>query len=1381
MFTRYSDKDGLVHNFVTCITQDEKGFLWFATEDGFSRFDGYAFKNYERNIDDPNSISDDAILSMCADTGGVLWFGTDAGGINRFDSKTETYTTFRAGQNTQKDLSSDRIKKIFIDSRNHIWVGTDTGLNRMVLNSDRCSQEKCRLDRFGFGESYSTYRRIADNNVNDIIEDKNGDIWIATSNGLSRGHYTDSLNIQFTSYRHEERDPNSLMSNSLSCLEVDSEGLIWIGTSDKGIIMFDPASESFLNFQSKSDDHTSLSSNNITKLLNDPIDPDILWIGTWMNGFNSFNRKSQKAIRYMSDDMNVPESAITDMYQDNGGNIWIASFGLGISRFNIHQQNFLSFTAQHSREKGLPVPFITNMVEVPDQSGKFLWLTSGGGGLLKYDIIKDEYTQFIYKPTHPESNSFNVFRIIQYQAPENNQDKKLLWIGTSDDGLAWFDITTERFIDSPSPANQQLKQIKGTVHDLLFYKKKNHDLIFIGTMDRGGYIYDFGQKVLKNIRYRENDPETIRNDVISHFFEDDSGNIWICTMGGGISIYNPLTEEMNHLLYKEGTSNGLPHSRINSVYQDTKGRIWIATFGSGFCMFDRKKNTYYPYNENDGLPDNCIFGILEDNEGFLWISTQKGLVRFDPDEKTFTHFDYSDGIPLKNFLNDAFYKRSDGSLIFGGMGGFTIVQPSKLKQNSSRASLVLTNFTINNKSLDSYHEIYLKKNIAYTKNIVLPFSHNTFAFEFSYLDFFSPLKNHYRYKLNGLDEEWISSDASKRYASYTQVPPGKYIFYLKAANNSGFWNPEPLSINLTILPPWYRTNLAYLIYLLMGLGSIIILWRIQVNRLKMRQQIDMEHYQAEKLKELDESKSRFFANISHEFRTPLTLIEGPIRQLKNGEYQGNLKEAYNLILKNTKRLVDLINQLLDLSKLESKKLKLQAANQNIVPLLSGLVQSFESLARRKNIEYTFSKPKKEIDLYIDQEKFEKIIINLLSNAFKFTPEKGRITVGVLIHPESHFTSENGEQPKLKISISNSGSFLKPDQIEHIFDRFYQVNELSIDHLEGTGIGLALVKELVELHHGYVSVQSDHDIGTIFTLQLPLGKDHLSSDEISDTFEEPIEKEQISEDSLDTSHQKLKSLSVKMPHKQRVLIVEDNQDVRLYVAGLINSEYSIFEAENGKQALDIARKKNPDLVITDVMMPEMNGMEFCRRLKKDIEISHIPIIMLTARADIEDKLEGLELGADDYIEKPFEAEELKLRIRNIFKQRDRLRNRLNKDAVLRPEEITVTSIDAKFLQKLINVIEIEMHRPDFTVEEIARIMNVSKATLNRKINSITNLSPGALVRWMRLKKAQNLLKSGAATISEIAFEVGYDSLSHFSQIYKRQFGLRPSDDFASSHK
>ncbi len=627
--------------------------------------------------------------------------------------------------------------------------------------------------------------------------------------------------------------------------------------------------------------------------------------------------------------------------------------------------------------------------------------------------------------------------------------------------------------------------------------------------------------------------------------------------------------------------------------------------------------------------------------------------------------------------------------------------------------------------------------------------------------------------------------------------------YLHHVRLSGGWRASTdfRGTKIIVYTPWWNSALAYIIYFAIIIATVLTIIRVRFNRLNLQHQVQLKQMETEKIREIDEAKSRFFANISHEFRTPLTLIEGPVKQLISGEFAGNVKEQYQMILRNSKRLLDLVNQILDLSKIESGRMKLQVKKQDIIVLLCGLVQSFESLAKRKNIDFTFqytsdvrARLSAPLSAYIDAEKLERIINNLLSNAFKFTPDGGRVGVKITpLIPPLYIRGDRG----VKIEITNTGSGIPPDKIDHIFDRFYQVDESPGRHYEGTGIGLALVKEMVELHHGQVTVASEPGKITTFTVMIPVDCESYDESEIcwDETLEQTvvyadggsvIEKSIMSTDDIFTPDLPLHvGARITAPLQNRkhppptqksspvILIVDDNADVRQYIGGILKPAYRILEAADGEQGMSAAKQYIPDLIISDVMMPGMDGYELCRKVKTDIEISHIPVILLTARAAAEDKLEGLETGADDYITKPFEAKEMQLRIHNILEQRKRMRERFNRDLYVQPREITITSGDEQFLTRLIEKVEQKLDDPDLNVDKLSREIGISHTHLIRKLQALINMTPVAFIRFLRLRRARELLQNGFGNVTQVAFEVGFDSVSYFSRCYTEQFGVPPS--------
>jgi len=730
-------------------------------------------------------------------------------------------------------------------------------------------------------------------------------------------------------------------------------------------------------------------------------------------------------------------------------------------------------------------------------------------------------------------------------------------------------------------------------------------------------------------------------------------------------------------------------------------------------------------------------------------------------------------------------------LLYAHGNKFSTFYPSKLKISEYIPSVRITDFQLFNKSVQIGPKDIspLQKSISETKQIVLSHEQSIFTFEFATLDYSAPLKNMYAHKMDGIDPDWVLSDATRRFATYTNLDPGEYTFLVKGSNSHGVWNEKPTSIKVIINPPWWQTSWAYLIYVILFCLTIYSLRAYDLKRQRLKHALELEHEHAEELEQVDQMKSKFFANISHEFRTPLTLIEGPVKQLVEGSFSGNIKAQYRLILRNTRRLLRMINQILDLSKIDAGHMNLRASLINVVPLLKGLVMTFASKADQKNITIDLGIAENEIPLFLDKEKFETIITNLMSNALKFTPENGKIGVSLRItHPPSSpffkgeidsplRESENNSKFQIskaalvEISISNTGPHIPPERLDKIFNRFSHFDETKHSNHESTGIGLALTKELVELHKGSIQVMSTADEGTTFSLTFHLGSEHLTPDQILDN-----DAVLASNDKPDFEVSPEKPVVITptpQSDKPVILMVDDNDDVRQFVHSGLESSFSFIEAENGLKGYKSAAEEIPDLIISDVMMPEMDGFELCGKLKQDERTSHIPVILLTARAATPDKLRGLETGADDYIAKPFSTEELLIRVRNLIDQRERIHEHFQKEHHIQPDDIPLRSLDKQFMIKAMEVIEGKMEDPTFDVEEFVDNLHLSRSVLYRKIKALTGESVKHFIRTVRLNRAASILKSKSASVTETAYQVGFRNPAYFAECFQKQFGVSPS--------
>jgi signal transduction histidine kinase/DNA-binding response OmpR family regulator len=928
--------------------------------------------------------------------------------------------------------------------------------------------------------------------------------------------------------------------------------------------------------------------------------------------------------------------------------------------------------------------------------------------------------------------------------------------------------------------------------------------LWIGTYYGGLNKFEKQSESFTNYKNIPDDPNSIGSNTISWFFLDRSGTFWIGTYSGGLFSLEPNEDKFLHYNFSNDPKKIFP-SNITSLYEDNSKILWFGTGGQGLFKFNRANGKTKIYTIEDGSPSNYIAGILEDNSGNLWLSSDKGLSKFNPTTEYFRHYDVEDGLQGNEFEESAYCKSLTGELIFGGKNGFNIFYPDSIKDNTHIPPVFITDFYLFNKPVqigyDSLSDrIILSKSLIESEEIELNFDDKVFSFEFAALDFHAPNKNKYAYIMEGFDKDWTYIDANYRLVTYTNLDPGEYTFRVRGSNNDGIWNEAGTSIKIIILPPWWQTNWAYLIYILL-IGSIIYFtWKAQLKRIRTKHEYEMSRFEAQKLHEVDELKSRFFTNISHEFRTPLTLILGPVKTMIEKLNEGKMKDDLGMVHRNANKLLELVNQLLDISKLESGNMKLQTIPLNMIPLLKALVLSFTSYAERKRITLKFNSFEDELIVYIDKDKIEKIITNILSNAFKFTPDGGRIEVNVSLpkpktppkegtstsslSPPGRGTEEVGHKTEtpirfVEISISDTGVGIPKEKISKIFDRFYQVDGSHTREQEGTGIGLSLTKELVELHKGKIEVKSEEGKGTTFTVSIPLGKEHLDSEEIIE-IEKKYEKEKAAaEYGEDFEKKNEHKVDIEFFGKESfplLLIVEDNLDVRNYIKDNLKREYRILEAVDGEDGWNKSVESaegGPDLIVSDVMMPRMDGFKFCEKLKTDERTSHIPLILLTAKAAKEDKLEGYETGADEYIMKPFEPDELRARIKNLIEQRKRLHEHFRRKGMFDTETSNITSIDKKFLQKIYDVITQHISDSSFGVEALADSIAVSRSVLHKKLVSLTGEPPVELIRRIRLNRAVELIEKKFGNLSEIALEVGFTNPAYFSDCFRKHFGVSPS--------
>lgn len=1355
-FEHINTQNGLIDPSVTNIIQDQQGFMWFATLTGLVKYDGYYFTNYTYDPSDSNSISYPYIWKLYIDREGFLWIGISLGGLNKLDLKTGRFTHYRHNPDNVNSLSSDEALELYEDKEGLLWIGTHGGgLNLFDRENERFIH---------FRHDPTDPNSLSSDNIRSMAEDrrsKGSVIWLGTTNGLDRFDYSKN---KFTHYKHDPKDKNSLSNNRVNAIEVSPSSELWLGTAN-GLDRFDPESGQFTHYLHDPLDPNSLSNNNILCLREDSFGD--LWIGTGDNVINRLissptdlsNGNDGTAshskehipgqmpvfVHYRHEPSNPyslsSSSQILDIYEDKAGSIWISHRRGGIDKFDRNMARFSNYRRIPGNSNSLSHDMVFDIYEDP---AGILWVATQGGGLNKIDRERGGYTHYVRDPENSISIGSNYLQKI-YPDPDS---PGTLWIGATN-GLYRFISTEERFI-------RYFKS--GSVYDIA---KDRYGIFWLGTRGKGIYKLNIRDRTFTNYRHDPADINSLSSDYVNTIHVDHSEAdtvIWVATEAG-LTRIDTRKEVFKQYHFNPADSSSISHFIAYTTHEDKAGDLWIGT-PLDISRFDKETEKFTRYKPVSDILSPHLWTVAEDNHGILWWGSRNGLWRFDPKTGLFKRFTVDDGLQGNTLFSKPFFNNRTGELFVGGEGGLTSFYPNQIKDNPTIPPIILTSFKIFNK------ETELDTIITHKKELMLTHDQNVFSLRYAALNYINSGKNLYSYKMDGFDKDWVEA-GNKTDVTYTNLNPGEYTFRVKGSNNDGVWNETGTSIGVTIAPPFWKTWWAYTLYILVIGASLYGAWRATLARARTLDEVKLRSLEAEKLQELDQLKSRFFANISHEFRTPLTLILGPIDKMLTHFKDSEWGQDLTLMKKHARRVLDLVAQLLDLSRLEADRMKLQASRQNIVFVLKGLVQSFASMADRRNIALTFNTAPEEIQAYVDKDAIVKIMNNLLTNAFKFTQAGGKIQVHGTTKRESDLSTEG----ELNIAISDTGIGIPADRIDQIFDRFYQVDSSETREGEGTGIGLALTRELVELHKGCIEVESKESEGTTFTIRLPLGRAHLSTQEIVEAS--AAQEEDASVDLTIREEEEKSAPPTTRKSLPLLLIVEDNADVRSYIRSYLDEEFRCIESRDGEEGLKQAIKRIPDLILSDIMMPKMDGIEFCERIKTDERTSHIPVILLTAKADMDSKLEGLETGVDDYLAKPFEAAELQVRIRNLIEQRRRLREQFGRETVLHPKDITVTSTDERLLQRALDAVERHMSDDTYSVEEFSKEVGMSRANLHRKLRALTNHSASEFIRTLRLTRAAQLLKQNFGSVSEVAFEVGFSNPTYFSKCFRAQFGKQPS--------
>ncbi len=1334
-----SDKD-LSNSMITCILQDNQGFMWIATEDGLNRFDGLKFLSFRKNSNDPSGIS------------------------------------------------SNFIRTLFVDSKGRFWVGCINGL--MLYNSDKQSFEEIRLLKDTV---------LLKPHVTSIIESGKGEILIATSGQglvvIKPGEHVGHVDFNLIT---------KLSSRFLECIYADFKGRLWIGTENEGLNLYDPVLNEFRIFRYVPGKQSSISSNYITAICED--DRRNIVIGTLNGGLNIYSENDSTfqiipasvghaaslPVKSLFTDKNfnlwvgtngqglwklnsgtrvlepkyvtaprfeVSKSKIHAIAEDREGNLWLGIFQKGVLMIPSKTNRFNSYMYQQFGQKSIGSSCVLALAE---DNANQLWIGTDTEGIYKINRQNGQIRNYLIKPSNLEVNSGTITTICIGPGGD-------IWLGTSMEGFLKFDPNTgngryykHQLLDPNSLSNDKVQCITSD-------RASN---LWIGTS--GGGLNRFNTVSGKFTTFLNNpsdEENTICNNWINCIFCDSEGLIWIGTYNR-LSVFNPATGKFKIL----SAGNGLlPNNVVYYITEVSKGKIWIGT-NAGLACYDKKTNTSKFITTEDGLCNNVVSAILADDKQQLWISTHLGISCYSLKSLKFKNYFVYDGLQGNEFRRNSAFKARNGELFFGGINGVTWFSPDQITDDQNIPEVYLNDLILFNKPVQIGEKIggrvILEKSIEKTDTLYLSWQQKNFSIDFSTIGFSNPERISFQYQLLGYDVKSINTGTGNRRATYTNLEPGKYTFQVRATDKEAYSKYRKLVVYIT--PPWWDSSLFRFIYFTFAALLLYFIYSYLRSRIKHRHELlALEHHE-----KMNEAKLQFFTNISHEIRTPLTLIASPLEKLIAENKDVALDKTYQLMSRNTKRLMRLVNQLLDVRKIDRGQLLIHYSEVDIILFIAEIMHAFDQTAEKKQIKFDFRHSMESLKVWIDPNNFDKVLYNVLSNAFKFTPQNGQIEVFV----QTGHNPANAEYLKdyVEISIADTGPGIEEDKLQRIFDRFYQIHANNNINT-GTGIGLHLSQSIVEMQHGIIFAKNHlSSSGSIFYIQIPLGNLHVPVRELT---AEPKNIQNLKGDSSyltfidqdnETTEDYTHESKARLKSRYKILIIDDDSQMRNYLKEEIGQHFSITEAPNGKEALDIVHKNLPDLVVSDIKMPLMDGITLCRRLKSNPSTNHIPVVLLTALSTNEDRAQGMDIGADAYLEKPFNADMLTKIIYNLLGNRERIKIKYSPLGNINAENKVFTSADEALMNKVMQLIEKRISDPAFNAEALSKDVGMSRVHLFRRLKKITGQSPSDFIRKIRLQKAAQLLSGNKGFIKEIAFEVGFNSVSHFSQCFHEFYGVKPSE-------
>jgi signal transduction histidine kinase/ligand-binding sensor domain-containing protein/DNA-binding response OmpR family regulator len=1299
----YSTQHGLSSTKTAAIEEDDKGYIWIATENGLNRFDGYHFKTY-KNIEG-DSLS----------------------------------------------LLNNHVSSLLYDSENQLWVATMTGLQRYNPIWD------CFINEYlGFPPEI-----VGNKSVISLMEDSNKNIWFAVN---ETGIIRYSLKTKQSRLFKPIDNNNSLRSRQIRVIEEDDEGNIWFGSMDNGISIYSPETDSFTNYNSE---NSNLSGNEIidicrisngnmlisiigkglflydakkkifepkgkitTAFCLERINNDKILIGTEGEGLFYMDALNLEIKPYS--DFSYPiikDNKIHAFLEDKNNNLWMVVFNEGICFLRKEPDGFRNFKRISYNSNSLSAGQVTSIALDKDDN---CWFATDGGGLNFYNNKSGKYTHYINNKQNSGSISDNAVVSVFCDS------KGVVWAGTYFGGLCKLNRQTGQF--TIYRHNEKTNSLSGNYVKCIVEDSQNR--LWVGTDGKGVNLFNPETEKFENFSTQQF-PDLISDNTTFLYLENDE-MLWIGTYSG-LSSY-----DINKKIFKSyGKDESLKNESVYTIIEDENHDLWVGT-SFGLKKYDRKNDSFRIFRAPNELNSPQPIYSIVPHKGNLWLATDNGIVCYNPDKQSIIYYINNNDLGSTNFIRSSFFKSDKNEIFFGGSNGVYAFYPDKMILDKYAPKVYITDLKIFNKLVTvgkKYNGLtILEKSLDKTEKISFKYSQNNFTIEFSAPNNLYPYSITYYYFMEGADKELVALPFGQQSVNYVNLPPGNYKFSVAATNISGIDALDATSIQIEILPPIWQTWYAKFAYAILILIIVTIIFLTVESRIKDKNKLKMQE-------EISESKMRFFTNVSHEFRTPLALIITPLEEMQNVEISPERAQINEIILRNAKRLQQLINQILDLRKMEKSSFEVRARLIDLPVFLKGIIELFEYIVKRKNLTLNCECCSDNITVWYDPDLLEKCLYNLLSNAIKFTPEQGKITVSV----------NGNSNEEILLSISDTGRGIDKEDIPKLFNRFYQGAE--VDN-SGYGIGLHLVKTIIEQHHGKIDIESEKMSGSRFTIHILNGNSHFNPNEIVNTPWKPEEKQEI-------SRQNEEKINEKPEEKQTILLVEDDYDMCDYITYELKNNYVVISAKNGKEAIYRLRSVKPDIIITDVMMPEIDGIELCRIVKANIETCHIPIIILSVKDGMESRLAGFETGADCYVTKPFNMSFLKLQIKKLLDRHEKIRRKHIDNPDFNAQIKDIDDRDEILLQKTVKTIRENLSDTGLSVDSLAKTLNVSRTNFHRKIKSMTGLNPIEIIKTIRMKQAAYLLDQKKLTISEVAYEVGYNSLSYFSSSFNSYWGVTPT--------